>query len=80
MYQNLVCSVHGYKAAGSGMAVQFTMLVFMEFSVLICYRQNLENIWRTIYKVLLRITTTQIQISRQNLNGIFSNISHQMMI
>ena len=43
MYQNLVCSVHGYKAAGSGMAVQFTMLVFMEFSVLICYRQNLEN-------------------------------------
>ena len=26
------------------------------------------------------ITTTQIQISRQNWNGFFSNISHQMMI
>ena len=54
MYQNLVCSVHGYKAAGSGMAVQFTMLVFMEFSVLICYKQNLENILANKL-VLLRI-------------------------
>ena len=27
-----------------------------------------------------KITTTQIQISRQNWNGFFSNISHQMMI
>ena len=27
-----------------------------------------------------KITTIQIQISRQNWNGFFSNISHQMMI
>ena len=27
-----------------------------------------------------KITTTQIQISRQNWNGFFSNISHQVMI
>jgi len=27
-----------------------------------------------------KITTTQIQISRQNLSDFFSNISHQMMI
>ena len=27
-----------------------------------------------------KITTTQIQISRQNWNGLFSNISHQIMI
>jgi hypothetical protein len=34
-----VCSVHGYKAAGSGMTVQRTMLVvFLEFSVRICYK------------------------------------------
>ena len=38
--------------------------------------QNDINRWYSCNK----INTTQIQISRQNRNGFFSNISHQMMI
>ena len=61
-------------------AVEALQDPFFHMYTLASDEENFKSLDVSVFLSCIKITMTQLQISRQNLNGFFSDISRQMML